>query len=419
VVVATAVAALAIGLLGTLLIEPVYTASTVMRFTPRSGSTDYATLEYAVRLKNTYADLAESGPSLDVIESRLGIDVPSRELRDAISVEFPSNNELLNVVVRYRDPVLAAGIANTVSELLIEESQSSRSGRAFTLELLETAEPPSSGSLTNSLIAVGFGVILSLIAGLGLAFLLESIDTRLHTVKQVEELTEMPVLIQVPTFRGAKSAYIPGDASGEAEAFRQLRTLLSMSGHGETHKLISVTSAVPGEGKSLVAANLARSFAMLGQKVVLVDCDLRRPRLHDVFRLPNDVGLSTVLNGQADVAAATQFAVSHNLHVLTSGPLPPNPAELLSSPGTAELWRRLGEQFDVVLLDSPALLAVTDATILAKQADAVLFVVRYAISESENVRRAYGQLTAVQANVVGVVANGAGQNQVYQYYARA
>lgn len=412
----TVLAALVVGIVGALLAEPVYTATAVLRFTPRSASTDYATLEYAVRLKNTYAELAVSGPSIQLIESRLGRDFSDDNLRQAISVEFPSNNELVNVVVRYSDPVVAADIANTVSGILIEQSQVSRSGRLFTLEVLEQAVPPPGSSLIYSLIPIAFGVLLSLIAGIGLIFLLESLDTRVYTARQLEDIARMPVLIQVPTIRGRKDAYLPGEGTGEVEPFRHLRTLLSVRGRSGPLKLIAITSAAPGEGKSIVAANLARSFAMLGLRVVLVDCDLRRPKLHEIFRLPNEVGLSKVLRREAELDAAISHVAGYQLFTLTSGPLPPNPAELLGSAQATELWQQLAERFDVVLLDTPALLAVTDAALLATQADGVLFVARYALSQSENVRTAYAQLDAVGAKVIGIVANGAGQNPVYQYY---
>jgi capsular exopolysaccharide synthesis family protein len=415
----TIITAAIVGVVGVLLIRPVYTASSTLRFTPRGITMDYGMLEYAVRLKNTFADLAVSDPTLMEVERRLGVEVAGRDLRDAIIVEFPSNNELMSVTARDSDPNTAANIANTVSAILIEQSQASRGGRSFTLDLIAPAIPPERASIVTSLISIIAIAVISLIAGLGLALLMESLDRRVHTAEQVEDITRMPVLIQVPNFRSRKSGYITGEGSGEAEAFRQLRTLLHVRKNSPPHKLIAITSAAPGEGKSLIAANLARSFAMLGQRVVLVDCDLRRPKLHEIFHLPNDVGVSNVLKSQVEVGAALRHVPSHNLYVLPSGQLPNNPAELLGSPAAQGLWKQLGERFDLVLLDSPAFLAVTDAMLLATQADGVLFVVRYAHSNSESVRTAYTQLATVGANVIGIIANGADQNPVYQYYKKA
>jgi capsular exopolysaccharide synthesis family protein len=177
-----------------------------------------------------------------------------------------------------------------------------------------------------------------------------------------------------------------------------------------------VTSAEPGEGKSLITTNLAYAMGQLNQKVIIVDGDMRLPNVHTIFGIKNEVGLSNVLRKEVRLEQAVQYLPDQHVHVLTSGPTPSHPADLLSSSEMTALLEKLTEQYDIVLLDTPAFLAVADSTILASLADGVVLVVRYAKSERDSVRTAQSKLESAGADLIGVVANGAELKQSYRYY---
>jgi capsular exopolysaccharide synthesis family protein len=204
-----------------------------------------------------------------------------------------------------------------------------------------------------------------------------------------------------------------------SEAFRVLRTNLQFLGLDKPIRSILVTSGTPGEGKSTIAANLAVAFAQTGASVCLIDGDLRRPMVAKLFGLDNWTGLTSALIGQAGLDTALRPTAVPGLSVMTSGPIPPNPAELLGSGRMAKLIQELSERFEMVLVDTPPVLAVTDAAVLAPKVDGVLMVARAGQVARQQVARAKEALEAVKANVLGVVLDGVepqGREGYYYYY---
>ena len=199
-----------------------------------------------------------------------------------------------------------------------------------------------------------------------------------------------------------------------AEAYRTLRTNIQYSSFDKEIKSIVVTSSEPGEGKSTVAGNIALSFAQDDKSVILIDCDLRRPTVHKNFRLSNTIGLSEVLVGKVKVEDAIQ-TYNENLHVLTSGTIPPNPAEMLSSNVMTNLINALTQKYDMVIIDSAPLQAVTDAQILS-----TVFVVRAERTKIDSVKEAKNLLDKVNANILGTVLHVASETRgkYYYYYAQ-
>lgn len=208
---------------------------------------------------------------------------------------------------------------------------------------------------------------------------------------------------------------------GAAEAFRVLRTNLQFMGLDKRLKSILLTSAAPAEGKSTVAVNLAVSFAQTGASVCLVDADLRRPRIHKIFGIENWRGLTTAVVTQDELETHVKASVMPGLSFLTSGPIPPNPAELLGSERMQRVLTELEERFDMVILDSPPVLAVTDAVVVAPRVGGVILVVRAGKVARQQVQRAKDGLLAVKANLLGVTLDGAapngGDSSYYYYYA--
>lgn len=304
---------------------------------------------------------------------------------------------------------------------LLQTAVANNAGRGifkFTKARVPTA-PASPTPRRDGLIALLVGLSLGLLA----AFSRDYYDDTLRTKDDLDQLTGgLPVLSLVPKVGGRRDKEgirleaLTNPRSGPAEAYRTLRTALEFAAIEHKVGIIHITSSLPGEGKTTTAANLAVSLASADQTVVLVDCDLRRPQIHSFFDLSNDVGLTDVLRGDIMVQDALQACPgAPNLHVLTSGAIPPNPSELLSSGATRKLLETLDRFADHVVIDSPPLLPVADASILASYADSTILVV----SAHSTTRRAIGRsleiLAQVNAPLEGLVFNQVGAEATYTY----
>lgn len=204
-----------------------------------------------------------------------------------------------------------------------------------------------------------------------------------------------------------------------SESFRILRTNLQYSSLDKKYKVIVITSSNPGEGKTTIASNLALTLAEEEQKVILIDCDLRRPYIHRIFKISNVNGLSQVLLGERNFNIASR-KYKENLTILTSGYIPPNPAEMLASDKMSEFLDRLREEFDYIILDTPPVLLVTDSQILSTKADGTILVVKSEKTKKSEVKESVGALKKVNANIIGTVLNGfnSKRDKYYKYYAK-
>ncbi len=267
----------------------------------------------------------------------------------------------------------------------------------------------------------------SMFFGVGLAFLLNYLDTTIRTTTDVEKMLHLPVLAVIPAIGGTGRRLLSTTAlqrrdnnrgdellinadtrSSLAEAFRQLRTSVLLSTAGHTPKTLLVTSGAPGEGKTTTAVNIATILAQTGASVLLIDGDLRRPRLHSIFDFPNERGLSTILSSDVSEADLLTFIEQHEtsgLYVLTAGPEPPNPAELLGSEQMQQLLSIVESSFTHIVIDSPPVTTVTDGVILSTMVDGVLLVVHSGKGSRNVAQRARQVLHEVGAKLIGVVLN--------------
>lgn len=201
-----------------------------------------------------------------------------------------------------------------------------------------------------------------------------------------------------------------------SEAYRTLRTNIQFSSVDHQLRLLMFTSSGPGEGKTTTTCNTAIVAAQAGKKVLIIDADLRKPTVHYTFRVPNTVGLTSVLASQRSLDEAIQTTEVPGLDILTSGPIPPNPAELLGSKAMSNIIEQLKERYDQIIFDSPPVLAVADAQILSTYMDGVILVIHAGNTSRDLVIRAKQQLDTVQARVIGVVLNNKKLEHEHEYY---
>lgn len=311
-----------------------------------------------------------------------------------------------------------AAYQTQLDELQLVKNLTNSGGAQIVATAGVPTRPVTPTPVRDGMAALGVGLVL----GLGLVFLFEYLDDTIKVKDDLEHATGATVvglIPQVPGWRDPRSSLlvtVNQQSSAAAEAYRALRTSLQFVGLERPVVVIQVTSPTAGEGKTTTASNLAVTFARTGLRVVLVDCDLRRPRVHDFFGVDNATGFTSVLLGEVPLAEAMKPVDSDkNLLVLPSGPPPPNPSELLSTPGTSAVFAALRLGADVVLVDSPPVLPVADATVLAGISDAMLLIAAAGRTTRRDCRRAVELLGHVDAALVGVVLNGATPQAVYGY----
>lgn len=321
------------------------------------------------------------------------------------------------------------------SELkLLQNSRSATGGYK-----VEDITKPTEGVQVSPILyrSILFGLFLGLVAGGGLALAMELTDRSFRSPAEIQRRLGLRIFGHIPRLktdeppeRHSAAGIEPSlvtfyrPSSTEAEAYRGVRTQLYFSTQGRGHQVIQVTSPNPGDGKSTLAANLAISIAQSGKRVVLIDCDFRKPRVHKIFKLPKpELGLATVMSGEARLAAAVQSCEVENLSLMPCGPRPANPAELLTAPKFSEVLRELREMYDFVIVDTPPVLAVSDPSVVAPRVDGVLLVFRMTKNARPVTERAREQLAAVGARMLGVVVNASsarsggygGYGYTYQY----
>jgi succinoglycan biosynthesis transport protein ExoP len=427
VLVALVVLAAATG--ATLLATPQYTASTRLFFGVPGGDTvtDLAQgSTFTAKQMGSYAEVATSPLVLDRVISDVGLTTTAAELADRVTAVAPPDTVILEISVTDPNAGTAAAIGNAIArqvasvtaDLTPARADGSDAVRATVLAPATAPDAPSSPSLVRNL---ALGLLAGAGLGVGLALLRHTLDTKIRGEQDVRTVTERSILGVVPFDSGAPShpVVMHDDPLGaRSEAVRRLRTNLQFVDVASARGALVITSSVPGEGKSTTAINLAVSMADAGKRVLLVDADLRRPSVAEYLGLEGAVGLTTVLIGRADLADVVQSWQETTVDVLPSGQIPPNPSELLGSAAMESLLAQFTSTYDVVVLDSPPLLPVTDAAVLSKLAGSVLVVVGADRIHKPQLRESLETLETVGSNIVGLVLNKIARNDTssYQYY---
>ncbi len=384
---------------------PVYTAKATLMVTRSAGSafTTSSDVHLSRTLVATYQEIAKSRRILNLVASDDMIPYSADGLYGKVRVEGVGTTELIEISATDLDPVLASYIANMTSRVFMDQIGEVIRGSQVTI--LDEAPVPRGPSNrpggVNHLVAV----LIGLAGAVGLAFFFDYLDQSIKERDEAEKLLGLPVLGFVPRVSGKGEVTVSG-RSPQAESIRTLRTNLQFISADKPIRRILVTGANPSCDKSTISANLAMTMAQAGNSVLLLDADLRRPTQQRIFNVEMEPGLSSlVFNSDLLLHEVLQESGKDNLQVLTCGPIPPYPAEMLSSQRMKELVRRLSEQFDYLIFDSPPVLAVTDAVVLSSLVDATLLVLDYGRVKRGDAVETMKQLERVQAKVVGSVLN--------------
>ena len=269
--------------------------------------------------------------------------------------------------------------------------------------------PVSPKKKTNFLLSVLLGLVLAITTGV----IADHLDDRVHSQQEAEQASGLSILTQVPYIKNRKRQALlatGGETSILLESYRMLRTNIEFASLGKALRSITLTSTQPSEGKSTTSADLGVVTAMDGRKVILLDADLRRPSLHTIFDLPNRIGFTNLIAGTATLEEALQPTPIPNLFLLSSGPIPPNPPELLNSKAARSVISRMGEECDLLLIDTPPALVMADAQIVASMTDAAILVVSVQEAGKREIARTSQSLTHTGTNILGVVLNKATPN---------
>ncbi|MBO9578333.1 MAG: polysaccharide biosynthesis tyrosine autokinase [Microbacteriaceae bacterium] len=415
-VVALTLVGVAAAAVASLLMTPKYQARTLSFVSVQNGGsiTEFAQgTTFAQTIIRSFPAAVSSPTVLDAVvdDPELGLDETATELADSVSASAVLNSVNLEITVTRADPVEAANIANAVTaSFRTQASELTRpaEGEAspVVVTILTPAEVPTEPISPNTKLNLALGVLLGLVVGLAIALLIEVLDTRIRGEHHVRQLTQSPILggIAFDKFAPKRPLIVQTEPrSPRAEAFRSLRTNLQFLDVEGGPRSFVVTSSVPAEGKSTTSANLAIVMAQSGARVLLIDGDLRSPSVAEMFGIEGAVGLSDVLIARVRLQDATQLWGLKNLAILPAGAMPPNPSELLGSQAMVNLLRHVEQEYDIVLIDAPPLLPVTDSALLSKHVRGALVVVAAGKTHRGQVSGSLESLQNVGAHIAGIV----------------
>lgn len=416
------------------IIPPKYssTATIYIAATGSGSANDSATLAfYAAQRITSYAALAEQPSMLTTIIEDSGVDISTSELADNMTATVATATTVLQITVEAGNPTAAQDLARAASvamQDLVSELESTGTDSGGDPISPIVARIPSDPSYNETPVSPNVplnlvvGGLIGLIFGIIAVILRDMFDSSVKTAQEIGEITHSPVLAVIPEQSSFSRHPLITDRdapAGRGEPFRVLRTNLQFVDLDAKRQMFVITSAVPDEGKSVTAVNLAIAIAQSGREVLVIDCDLRKPSVAKLLDLDNAVGFMTAVTATAPLYECVQKH-SSGIHVLATGPKPPNPAEVLDTDTVRALLRQAQVEYDVVIIDAPPLLAVADPAILSGMVGGAIMVVRHGRTKREQLRQAVARLDAVDARIFGVVPNGARKRDIdaysYEYY---
>lgn len=388
----------------------------------------YAASAYTQQRVGSYAQLANHRVLMMRVIDALDLPMKANDLAARVHADVEPDTFILRVSVVDTDPAQAQRIADEVARQLVkflEELETPSTSDVS--QILPTITDPATYNATPIAPRTAFNLVVAFLIGLtigtALAVARELLDQTIKGVDDITKATEVPLMAAIALDSDVAANPLLADMSTfspRAEAFRLLRTNLQFLDLDHPPRSIVITSAVSGEGKTTAATNLAAALAQAGRRVLLVDGDLRRPRVAQLMGLEGSVGLTTVLVGRSKLEDSVQRHAESGVYVLASGPTPPNPSEILQAKATHQLLAKLREAYDMVIIDAPPLLPVADAAILATAADGAIIITRHGKTTHDQLTGATQRLAAVGARTFGVVLNMVpkrfGEMNYYYYY---
>lgn len=361
----------------------------------------------------SYADLLTGEEMSRRVVDRLNLDEAPRDLAKQINAVAKPDTVVLSITVTDSGPERAQLLAQTVSEEFVRyvkelETPDGKTTAPVKASIVDRATSPDDPVSPRPVRNFALATLLGLLLGGGAAVLRETLDTSVSTPEELGAATRgAPLLGSINFDKDAPARPLITELNSHAprvESFRVLRTNLQFVNVDDESKVYVVTSSVPEEGKSTTICNLGLTLAHAGERVVIVEADLRRPKAAEYLKLEGSVGVTTILTGRVDVDQALQSG-PWGLKIIAGGSIPPNPAELLQSSAMKSLLKDLRTRFDIVLIDAPPLLPVTDAAVLASASDGAILVARHGKTTRDQISAAVGRLESVEARLLGTVAN--------------
>lgn len=418
---ALALSGIALAAGASILMTPKYQASTQLYVSVRGDGQAVGELAQGSTLArqsvSTYAAIATTESVLGPVIEELQLDTTVGELASQVEARAPENQSIVTITVTDSDPSRTGDIANAVGKSLksvveeeLEASTIKGNPSLVSLNTVQSATMPTSSVSPRVALNIAFGGLLGLVVGVGLAALRFTLDTRIHSLQDIEQMTDKPVLggITFDDSAAKRPLIVHSDPrSPRAESFRTLRTnieFLAVNAKSDHRgRSFIVSSAGPGEGKSTTSANLALSLAETGSRVLLIDGDLRMPAIARYMAIEGGVGLTDILIGKAEISDVLQRWGQDELYIIPSGKIPPNPSELLGSRAMDELMEMVIDYFDYVIIDAPPVLLVTDAAVLSKRTNGVLLVAASGSTRRQALGGAVQSLGVAGGNIAGII----------------
>ena len=405
---------------------PMYQTSTQLLVSRLESENNVTGSEISANIQiiNTFNDILVSPIILNQVIEELNLGITAGQLRGSMTAANRTNSQVITLRVQHESPTIARDVANTTAEIFERDLPTIMN--VDSVHILAEAELPRGPIANNLTINISMGFLGGAMMGMFLAFLLNFLDKRVKSEQEVEKLVNVPTLGIIEfdkkrkRERGSKRNLTTSinPKSPISEQYRTIRTNIQFLMIDKEIKTLAFTSAAPGEGKTTTIANLAITLAYQGDKVLLIDADLRKPTLHQLIGVRNQHGLTNLITKKSTKKSAIlRVPRIANLYVLPSGPIPPNPSELLNSKKMKNLISELSQEYDWVLFDTPPVLAVTDAQILANRCDGVILVLKSNQTQKEELVKAKELLDKANTNLMGTIMSGVNRKDSgYGYY---
>jgi capsular exopolysaccharide synthesis family protein len=419
-------------------LKPVYRAETTLflgKEKDKVGALSLLDLQVNSQLVVDYREILKSRLVAENINSKLGVNI--KTFQKNVDVMTVKDSRIFQISYDDYDPKLAAKVVNELGTIIMQLA--SDIIEVKNVKVIDTAKEPKEPVKPNKKMNVGLAGFLGILLGVSLVYLLEFIDHTFKKPEDVERHLGLNVIGTVPTFEGGKRGnkkaqdekqleeeYLKNlitannPKAAASEAFRELRTNLQYKSVDKDMKVILVTSPALGDGKTATTVNLAITLAQSGKRVLVIDADLRKPKVHNYFGIKNSEGLTNILATDKELKKSMiqQKEGIDNLFIIPSGPIPPNPSEILSSDRMRQLIEKLRSDYDVIFIDTPPVGQVTDAAILTGITDGSIIVIASGQTRIEMAKRAKKAMVGINANIVGIVLTKIDNRSLYYNYYR-